>query len=319
MEVFICIARIGKEIESDVKICQHCGQKYTNENIIENESYFQKRNRELSEYLKIDSQAKKTGFIFLAIFLYPLSIPFLILWYLCPLLKINSAKKVWSIVFIGIWFAISFGPIKSTLLMESGGKELSVSAVIIFSLILGFLLTCLVTLIFAGLPIAISAQSRRNKLQKEELKKAGIVLQTELKHINGLPIPENTFCKINVYENKYEFVANGLNFNLESSKITDISIKTDVEISNQAVSSIGGAIAGGFLFGTLGAIIGGRAKTKKVKTVIKYLIITYLSNDEVKYIGFEAEGLVGVGALQILNNYKMNSLAKPVQNQTIDL
>ena len=52
---------------------------------------------------------------------------------------------------------------------------------------------------------------------------------------------------------------------------------------------------------------------------IKYLIITYLSNDEVKYIGFEAEGLVGVGALQILNNYKMNSLAKPAQNQTIDL
>ena len=69
----------------------------------------------------------------------------------------------------------------------------------------------------------------------------------------------------------------------------------------------------------MGAIIGGRAKTKKVKTVIKYLIITYLSNDEVKYIGFEAEGLVGVGALQILNNYKMNSLAKPTQNQTIDL
>ena len=37
------------------------------------------------------------------------------------------------------------------------------------------------------------------------------------------------------------------------------------------------------------------------------------------HIGFEAEGLVGVGALQILNNYKMNSIAKPAQNQTIDL
>ena len=65
-------------------------------------------------------------------------------------------------------------------------------------------------------------------------------------------------------------------------------IKTDTEIQNQAVSSVGGAIAGGVMFGTLGAIIGGRAKTKKVKTITQYLIITYIGElGELKYIGFD--------------------------------
>ena len=67
-------------------------------------------------------------------------------------------------------------------------------------------------------------------------------------------------------------------------------VKTDTEIQQQAVSSIGGAIAGGVMFGPLGAIIGGRAKNKKVKTVTKYLIITYINdNEEIKYIGFDIQ------------------------------
>ena len=51
---------------------------------------------------------------------------------------------------------------------------------------------------------------------------------------------------------------------------------------------MGGAVAGGVIFGPLGAIIGGRAKNKKVKTVTQYLIITYTGeNGELKYIGFD--------------------------------
>ncbi len=58
----------------------------------------------------------------------------------------------------------------------------------------------------------------------------------------------------------------------------------------QAVSSVGGAIAGGVMFGPLGAIIGGRAKNKKVKTVTRYFIITYINDqEEIKYIGFDIQ------------------------------
>lgn len=42
------------------------------------------------------------------------------------------------------------------------------------------------------------------------------------------------------------------------------------------------------LFGPLGAVIGGRAKEKKSKKMYQYLIITYESNGEIKYIGFDA-------------------------------
>lgn len=35
-------------------------------------------------------------------------------------------------------------------------------------------------------------------------------------------------------------------------------------------------------------MIGGRAKQKKVKKVSTYLIITYMDNNDVKYIGFDA-------------------------------
>ena len=109
-----------------------------------------------------------------------------------------------------------------------------------------------------------------------------------LPHVNGLPLPENTQCEIRSYANKYEFISGTTNIVLPREKVTDMCIKTDEEIENQIVSSIGGAIVGGALFGTLGAAIGGRAKTKQVKTVTNYLIITYLKNEnELTYICFE--------------------------------
>lgn len=68
-----------------------------------------------------------------------------------------------------------------------------------------------------------------------------------------------------------------------------MTIKTDTEIQSQAVSSVGGAISGAMLFGVAGAIIGGRTKTKKLKNVSNYLIITYRSDaeGELKFIVFD--------------------------------
>ena len=101
-----------------------------------------------------------------------------------------------------------------------------------------------------------------------------------------MPIPENSICSVISYTDKFVFSANGLSFNLLKSKITDICIKTDTEISKQVVSSIGGAIGGAVLFGPLGAIIGGRAKNREIKTTTQYLIFTYIKDNDVKYLGF---------------------------------
>ena len=60
-----------------------------------------------------------------------------------------------------------------------------------------------------------------------------------------------------------------MTFKLLKEKITDVTMTNDIEIQKNNVSSIGGAVSGAILFGALGAIIGGRAKNKKVKSPLK--------------------------------------------------
>lgn len=125
--------------------------------------------------------------------------------------------------------------------------------------------------------------------KKEKKNFEGITIYTAFHHVNGLPIPENVLCEMFSYPDRIDFKSGTTEIKLPKEKITDISIKTDTEIQQQLVSSAGGAIAGAMLFGPLGAIIGGRVKTKKVKTTTNYLIITYKSENELKYIGFDIQ------------------------------
>lgn len=133
---------------------------------------------------------------------------------------------------------------------------------------------------------------KRNKKQKKQrikdLQDQGVNNLAALKHVNGLPIPENTLCSIMSSDGKIEITANGTTFNLPKSKITDICLKTDVEIKSQYVSSAGGAIGGAMMFGAVGAMIGGRTKEKKKREYSTYLIFTYSKDDTIDYIGFEA-------------------------------
>mgnify|MGYP006875938657 CR=1 FL=1 len=136
--------------------------------------------------------------------------------------------------------------------------------------------------------LMIRKSRKRAKANKEAIRQSGILSYTAFHHVDGLQIPENTLCEIKSFSDRIEFKAGTTSIKLARERITDMSIKTDTEIQSQAVSSIGGAIAGGVMFGALGAIIGGRAKNKKVKTTTRYLIITYTGEQgELKYIGFD--------------------------------
>ena len=112
-------------------------------------------------------------------------------------------------------------------------------------------------------------------------------IKGKFRHVNGLGFAENTLCDVVSYPTFYEFKAGAVNYNLSKEKVIDVTVKTDREIQQQYVSSIGGAVAGGVLFGPLGAIIGGRAKKKSIKTYSSYLIITYKDGENIKYIGFD--------------------------------
>lgn len=138
--------------------------------------------------------------------------------------------------------------------------------------------------IFTIIGLLLYFSKDKKKVTKEEF-----MTTLSVKHFNGLPIPEDTRCTIQRTPNGFAFTANNNTFNLTDNKITDLCVKTDVEIQKQYVSSIGGAVGGAVLFGPLGAMIGGRAKQKSSKTITQYLIFTYLKDNGVAYISFEID------------------------------
>lgn len=138
--------------------------------------------------------------------------------------------------------------------------------------------------------LKIRKSSRKKKQLKKDFPNDVRSIYAAFHHVNGLPFAENLFCEIFSYPDRIVFKSGTTEVKLLRNKITDMCIKTDTEFQKQAVSSVGGAIAGGMMFGPLGAIIGGRAKDKKVKTVTQYLIITYTGEQgELKYIGFDVK------------------------------
>ena len=156
--------------------------------------------------------------------------------------------------------------------------------------------------------VITSKVKKKQKHEVAELKAKGLTMRMSVKHVNGLPIAENLICKINSYNDRLEFKSGTTSINLPRNKITDMSIKTDVEIQKQAVSSAGGAVAGGLAFGPLGAIIGGRVKTKNIRTATHYLIITYTDNrGKLAYIGFEVTNSLTAAGKLITEFRKLNS------------
>ncbi len=150
------------------------------------------------------------------------------------------------------------------------------------SIILGVIMIIFTVLLFRP--------TKKDKQKKEERKKdfQNKKQTCVMKHVNGLPIAENVNCTLTSTDDKFIFTSGTMHFELDKFKITDMCVKTDKEIQQQYVSSVGGAIGGAVLFGPVGAIIGGRAKKKTVKNEVhSYFIITYQSPD-IKYIVFEA-------------------------------
>lgn len=154
--------------------------------------------------------------------------------------------------------------------------------------------------------------------KKDKQKKAARMIKHQenlktcaMKHVNGLPIAENINCNITSTDDKFIFSSGTMHFELDKSKITDMCIKTDTEIHQQYVSSIGGAIGGAVLFGPLGAMLGGRAQKKTVKhETHNYLIITYQSS-EIKYIGFEI-GRSMASANIYINDFKNSYISESI-------
>lgn len=181
-------------------------------------------------------------------------------------------------------------------------------------LIFPIIILCIaISFVIAAIYGIKEGRKQRKEIKRMQLEE-GLICDLFVKHTAGLPIAEDVYCKIFCFKDRVQINYNDIKFNLNREKIKDACMKTDVEIQNQYVSSAGGAIAGGLLFGPVGALIGGRAKKKTVKNSKNYLIITYIDdNEQIKYLGFD------VTNLQFKVTKFINELNKPTFKETTEV
>ena len=152
------------------------------------------------------------------------------------------------------------------------------------------------------LGIKANLKEAKKKQNKREL-------SGRLQLIGGLSdLPQGSMCKVFYNQDRIRFIVSGQEFTLEANKMIDVSVMTPTEIQKQYVSSVGGAVAGAILLGPIGAIIGGSASKKTIRKTSRYLVISYRSDGEIKYIVFDVstEMLLGNSIKNTYRNLKKN-------------
>lgn len=122
--------------------------------------------------------------------------------------------------------------------------------------------------------------------EQKELKKRSF----PTKHLSGLPLPDGMYCRIIFEEDGLTIMTEDeyrKQFSLAYNKIVDFQLSFKKNEENTMVSNPGGAIAGALLFGAPGAMLGGKAKKKKVITVEHFLVITYKKDNAQENLHFQ--------------------------------
>ena len=164
-----------------------------------------------------------------------------------------------------------------------------------------FLIVGLVLLLKKGKSKEAKTEARQRKAEAKEFREKAF----SGSHATGLPLAQDVPCVLSFQPDWISINSGGNAFRIAYSKITDMQVVTDVEIQKQYVSSIGGAIGGAVLFGTLGAIVGGRAKERTTKNTEYYFVITYKKDGSLEAASFRlADALAAQKATQISDCYR---------------
>ena len=107
-------------------------------------------------------------------------------------------------------------------------------------------------------------------------------------HIAGLPVPDGTFVQAVLAPEGLTLTAvlQGIGkpveqkFSLELDKVKNIRILNETEVKRIIEQSAPGMLLGAAAFGVVGAMIGGRVKTKEKAVIKNLLILDYVSGEE---------------------------------------
>jgi len=106
-----------------------------------------------------------------------------------------------------------------------------------------------------------------------------------IKCISGNPMLIGKNVTLELYRNRICICKHrskdGLKFKILLENLKGIQVKTERQINEEERSVIGRAVAGGLLFGGVGAMVGGMSGTKSKKTtqMLYYMVLDYISKE----------------------------------------
>lgn len=136
----------------------------------------------------------------------------------------------------------------------------------------------------------VSPKQKAEKREKKAAKKAqkqyenSFISNLQYPHLSGLNLPAGTNCMFRYNESSVVFETGSQRFTMSMQQVMDMSVITLSQMKSQMVSDAGKAVAGGMMFGAVGAMVGGSAKIKNFTAETPCLVITYRSNGEIKQV-----------------------------------
>lgn len=134
---------------------------------------------------------------------------------------------------------------------------------------------------------------RRERKEAYKAYKAGTLGQNGMKqyivpmeHTVGLPLKSGIMCFARFGDEGISIESSGVRFNISYEKISDMRVTTDVELQKHYVSDAGWAVAGNAALGPLGALLLGGVQERTDKIIRKYLVITYVKEEQVSHAAF---------------------------------
>lgn len=207
---------------------------------------------------------------------------------------------------------------------QNKGTSHKIVAIILLSIAAFFLIMTIsfiqllqaIDLIFLCITVAFAVPGFI-QLYKSSLYRKGLnqTAPLSLPLLAGIPLPEKTPCLISINSSNMNIAANGTNFSIPMECITALSIMSNSDFQQHAVSSVGGAVAGDLLFGPIGAIIGGRSKIKTTVKRTNYFIVTYTKDNTVSYIGFYLKPNINTRVKVLVANFN----SSPHRNRNVSL
>lgn len=131
--------------------------------------------------------------------------------------------------------------------------------------------------------------------------------------VGGLPIPEGSdlVAKITPNGASITIISTKQIFEINISKLTSICSYSETDAEKIMSQSAPGMIFGAATFGLIGAMVGGRVKTKEKKVITSFITINYESDGQ-KQIVIHTKN--AFGADQFVNYFQT---LKPSSEQTV--